>query len=224
MAVKYLCQFNFLTTFKNNWYKVSDKYAVISISKNACSTVNVQSYSYQNKIDINDFKNAEYKHLCDINLNYIFQHPNRKYIINKKDNSLVYVCIIRDPIERLLSAYKTKRFVKFFIKKSFDKFLANVKYTFNNCLLSEINQHIQLQSAHFDFNDVDIFVYSSDYEKFCNEHNISFIKLNQNPDKNYQTKIELTDEHISIIKDIYKEDYEMIEKIKNSGKLYNGTL
>lgn len=64
-------------------------------------------------------------------------------------------------------------------------------------------------------------IYLSDYEKFCNENNISFIKLNQNPDKNYQSKIGLTNEHISIIKDIYKEDYEMIKKIKTSGKLYN---
>lgn len=221
MNKEYLCRFNFSKSFKNNWCKVSDKYAVISISKNGCSTVNVQSYVYQKKIDINNFKNAEHKHLCDIDLPHIFQSQKRRYIINKKVNSLVHVCIIRDPIERLLSAYKTKRFV---IEKSFDEFLLNVKYTFDNCPMDKINQHIHLQSAHFDFNDVDIFVYLSDYEKFCNEHDISFIKLNQNPDKNYQTKIELTDEHISMIKDIYKEDYEMIEKIKNSGKLYNGTL
>lgn len=220
MNKKYLCYLNFLTDLKNDWYKVSDKFAVISISKNGCSTVCTQSYTYQNKIDINNFKNAEYKHLLESNFGYIFEN-RRNYIIKEKDNSLVYVCIIRDPIERLLSAYKTKQFV---IENSFDEFLSNVKYTFNNCLLHEIDQHIHLQSAHFDFNDVDVFVYLSDYEKFCNEHNISFIKLNQNPDKKYQTKIELTDEHISIIKDIYKDDYEMIEKIKNSGKLYNGTL
>ena len=34
-------------------------------------------------------------------------------------------------------------------------------------------------------------------------------------------EIELTDEHISILKDLYKKDYEMIEKIKTSEKLYN---
>lgn len=217
MNTKYICEFNFFHIYKNNRYKVSDEYAVISISKNACSTVNVQSYVYQNKIDINNFKDAEYQHLSATNFYYIFQDPNRKYMIKEKDNSLLYVCIIRDPIERLLSAYETKLFI---IENSFDEFLSNVKYTFDNCMSHEINQHIHLQSAHFDFNDVDIFIYISDYEKFCNENNIPVIKLNQNPDKDYQSKIKLTDEHISTIKDLYKEDYEMIEKIKNSGKLF----
>ena len=59
---------------------------------------------------------------------------------------------------------------------------------------------------------------------FCNEQGIQYLKTNQNKDLSYQSKIKLTDEHISILKDLYKDDYEMIEKIKTSGKLYNGTL
>ena len=54
----------------------------------------------------------------------------------------------------------------------------------------------------------------------CSEKRVQHIKANQNKDLSYQSKIELTDEHISILKDIYKEDYEMVEKIKTSGKLF----
>ena len=51
MNKKYLCHFNFLTTFKNDWYKVSDKYAVISISKNDYSineSTNLYTFSKEN--------------------------------------------------------------------------------------------------------------------------------------------------------------------------------
>lgn len=213
--------FHFNETYKNNWYKISDKYAVISISKNACSTVNIQSWCYQNNLDITNYKNAEYKHLVEVDLGYIFV-KNRQHILKVKPEGIKYVCIIRDPLERIISAYKTKTFNND-NNLLFKDFLLNVSKTFNKCK-TNIDQHIQTQNKHFDFEDVDIFVYAHDYERFCNENNINFIKLNQNADKSYQSKIELTNEHISILKDLYKEDYEMIEKIKQSGKLYNGTL
>lgn len=55
---------------------------------------------------------------------------------------------------------------------------------------------------------------------FCKDYNIQYLKTNQNIDKSYQSKINLTAEHISILKKLYKEDYNMIDKIKQSGKLY----
>jgi hypothetical protein len=55
---------------------------------------------------------------------------------------------------------------------------------------------------------------------FCKDYNIQYLKTNQNIDKLYQSKINLTVEHISILKKLYKEDYYMIDKIKQSGKLY----
>lgn len=213
--------YDFNEIFKNNWYKVSDEFAVVSISKNACSTVNVQSWCYQKNLDITNYKDAEYKHLTETNFGHIFHNNRTDYILHKKPKGIKYVCIIRDPLERFISAYKTKTFIND-NNLSFNDFLLNVKQTFNECK-TNINQHIQTQNKHFDFEDVDIFVYACDYERFCKENNINFIKLNQNEDKSYQDKIILTEEHISIVKELYKEDYDMIEKIKHTGKLY-GTL
>lgn len=204
--------------YKNNWYKVSDDFAVISISKNACSTVNIQSFCYQHKLDINKFKIAEYNHLDEVDLGYIFIE-NRVHLLREKPKGIKYVCIIRDPLERILSAFKTKDCNT---NPNFDGFLFDVVKSFEN-EPAFIDQHILSQSNHFSFDDVDIFVYSSDYGKFCEKYNIPFIKLNQNPNKNYQSEIILTDKQKNTISLLYKDDYEMIEKIKQSGKLY-GTL
>jgi hypothetical protein len=220
MNIIYSTTNNFNNTFKNNWYKVSDNFAVISISKNACSTVNIQSWCYQNKLDINDYKQYKYNHLSEVNLAYIFC-ANKQYLLRKKPEGIKYVCIIRDPLKRLISAYKTKAFIKS-NKLSFNQFLLNVNNTFNGSKIS-INQHIQTQSEHFNFEDVDIFVYAHDYEKFCKENNINFIKVNKNPDEEYQHKIILSDDDYKLVKKIYASDYDMIQKVKQSGKLY-GTL
>ena len=131
------------------------------------------------------------------------------------------IFIFRDPIKRFLSAYKTwfvggnrtiDEFVKF-VKKDIEKYKDHINI---------INEHYRPQYTFINFEDIDIFIEQKDYEKFCNEQGIQHIKANQNKDLSYQSKIELTDEHISILKDLYKEDYEMMEKIKTSGKLYNG--
>lgn len=204
--------------YRNNWYKVNDEFAVISISKNACSTVNVQSWTYRNKLDINLFKKAEYAHLNDVKLDYIFQKQyNRRFILTDKPDNLKYVCIIRDPIQRFISTFNTTKFTR---ESDFNIFLKDVVKSFKLLSFNRINQHIQPQSAHFNFEDVDVFVYASGYDKFCNEYNIPFIKLNQNPNKNYQNNILLSDDNIEMIKNLYKEDYNMIDKIKQSGKLY----
>lgn len=204
--------------YRNNWYKINDEFAAISISKNACSTVNVQSWTYRNKLDINTFKKAEYKHLMDVKLDYIFQKQyNRRFILNDKPDDLKYICIVRDPIERLISAFNTNKFTK---ESDFTIFLNDVAKSFKLLSFNRINQHIQPQSAHFNFEDVDIFVYASDYDKFCNEYNIPFIKLNQNPNKNYQNNTLLSDNNIEIIKSLYEKDYILLDKIKQSNKLY----
>lgn len=207
-------------------YKISDNFVVCTCSKNGCTTVMLQSLCYNEKRDINFYNDLEYKHVGQGKYGNLWPYSN-KYKINcdnvKKYPIQKLIFIFRDPIKRFLSAYRT-----YFVggSKTIDEFVKFVKedietYKHNIYI---VNEHYRPQYAFINFDDIDIFIEQKDYEMFCNEQGIQYLKANQNKDLSYQSKIELTDEHISILKDLYKEDYEMIEKIKNSGKLYNGTL
>ncbi len=203
-------------------YKISDNFIVNTCSKNGCTTVLLQSLCYNKKLDINFYNDLEYKHVNQGKFGNIWLSSD-KYKINcdnvKKYSSQKLIFIFRDPIKRFLSAYKTwfvggsktiDQFVKF-VKEDIETYKDNINI---------INQHYRPQYTFINFSDIDIFIEQKDYEMFCKEQGIQYLKANQNKDLSYQSKIELTNEHISILKDLYKEDYEMIEKIKNSGKLY----
>lgn len=203
-------------------YKISDNFVVITCPKNGCTTVMLQSLCYNNKLDINFYKDLEFKHVNQSIYGNLWP-ASEKYKINcdnvKKYPNQKLIFIFRDPIKRFLSAYKTwfvsgsktiDEFVKF-VKEDIETYKDNINI---------INEHYRPQYSFIDFDDIDIFIEQKDYEMFSNEHGIQYLKANQNKDLLYQYKIELTDDHVSILKDLYKEDYEMIKKIKNSGKLY----
>lgn len=207
-------------------YKISDNFIIVSCSKNASTTVMLQSLCYNEKKQIDEYNDLEFKHANASKHGQLWVYAD-KYNINwdivENNTNQKFIFIFRDPIKRFLSAYKTKfvgrgrtidEFVKF-VKEDIETYIDNINI---------INQHYRPQYTFINFDDIDIFIEQKDYEMFCNEQGIQYLKANQNKDLSYQSKIELTDEHISILKDLYKEDYEMIEKIKNSGKLYNGAL
>ena len=207
-------------------YKISDNFVVCTCSKNGCTTVMLQSLCYNEQKQINEYNDLEFKHVNQGKYGNLWQYSN-KYKINcdnvKNYPSQKLIFIFRDPIKRFLSAYRT-----YFVggSKSIDEFVKFVKEDIETYKdnINIIDEHYRPQYAFINFDDIDIFIEQKDYEMFCNEQGIQYLKANQNADKSYQSKIELTDEHILILKELYKEDYEMIEKIKNSGKLYNGTL
>lgn len=204
-------------------YKISDNFIVISCAKNSSTTVMLQSLCYNEHKKIDVYNDLKFKHAnCSIH-GKLWRYTD-KYIINcdnAKNLNEKLIFIFRDPIKRFLSAYKTwfvggnrtiDEFVKF-VKKDIETYKDHINI---------INEHYRPQYTFINFEDIDIFIEQKDYEKFCNEQGIQHIKANQNKDLSYQSKIKLTDDHISILKDLYKEDYEMMEKIKTSGKLYNG--
>lgn len=209
--------------------KINDTYTVIKVPKNGCSTVAIQTliYNEPHKFNIIYFKDCEYKHLNGIGRGLIFPltynfFVNCDDIKNKPNEKLCF--IFRDPYERFLSAYKTDFIGK---NKTIIEFIDFVKNEINTNKhnLKIVDEHYRPQHTFLNFEDVDVFIELKDYEKFCNENNILFIKANQNFNKNYKNEItlNLTKEHINDIKELYKEDYIMIDKIKNSNKLY-GTL
>lgn len=207
-------------------YKISDNFVVNTCSKNCSTTVMLQSLCYNEHKKIDEYNDLEFKHVCysiheklwvysykyRINCDNVKNYPNEKLIF-----------IFRDPIKRFLSAYRTKFVGRGRTIDEFVKYVKNDIETYKDNI-NIVNEHYRPQYTVINFDDIDIFIDQNDYEMFCNKQGIQYLKANQNKDLLYQSKIELTDEHISILKDLYKEDYEMIEKIKNSGKLYNGTL
>lgn len=204
-------------------YKISDNLVVCICPKNGCTTVMLQSLCYNEKRDINFYNDLEFKHAnCSIHGQlwpYSYKYKiNCDNVKNYPNQKLIF--IFRDPIKRFLSAYKTE-----FIGKSMsiDEFIALVEHNIkvNKNKLDVVNEHYRPQYTFINFDDIDLFIEQKDYQMFCEENNVQYLKLNQNADKSYQDKIELTEEHISILKELYKDDYEMIEKIKNSGRLFN---
>lgn len=210
----------------NIGYKISDNFIVISCAKNASTTVMIQSLCYNEHKKIDEYNDLGFKHANESNRGNLWRY-SIKYKINcnivKNYTNEKLIFIFRDPIKRFLSAYKTW-FVG--LNRTIDDFVKFVKkdIEIHKDNINIINEHYRPQYTFINFDDIDIFIEQKDYEMFCNEQGIQYLKTNQNKDLSYQSKIKLTDEHISILKDLYNDDYEMIEKIKTSGKLYNGTL
>jgi len=198
------------------FFKVSDKYIVSLISKNGCSTVAIQSHCYNCNEDINKYKHLEYDHLYghwsgnfiyDFSIDYtkVHNYPNQKV-----------VAIFRDPIERYMSIWGTS-IVKHPNKNDFHDNLLQVKNHFDNNI--GLNHHYCPQYMFYDFDKIDIFVELKDYPKFCEENNIPWIMINKNNNSEYK-KLVPTEEQKQIIKEIYNKDYILLNKIRNSNKLY----
>lgn len=198
---------------EHSFYKVSDKYIVSLISKIGCSTVAIQSHCYNCNKDINNYKYFEYKHLGGRywTKNFIF-----KYSINHPLSNQIVVALFRDPIERYMSTWGTNVVVHP-NKNNFNDNLIKVKEHFDNKI--KLDHHYCPQYMFYDFDKIDIFVELKDYSKFCEEHNIPCITVNKNGNPQYK-KLVPTEEQKQIIKDIYNEDYILIDKIRNSNKLY----
>jgi hypothetical protein len=201
---------------EKSFFKVSDKYIVSLISKIGCSTVAIQSHSYNCNEDINKYKHLEYENLWGhwnddfiykFNIDYtkLHNYPEQKVVV-----------IFRDPIDRYMSIWGTSVF-NHLNNNDFNDNLLKVKEHFDNNIW--LNHHYCPQYMFYDFDKIDIFVELKDYPKFCEEHNIPWIMINKNNKPEYK-KLVPTEEQKQIIKDIYNEDYILLDKIRNSNKLY----
>lgn len=197
----------------NMWGAISDKYESILIPKCGCSTINAQVRVY-NKVDDNIDKwfPASYIHVSLYDKRF-FSLGRKLLQFGRKNSKRKKIVVFRDPIERFISAYRC--FFK--EKESIDSFVKDFFALYEDGLFHKINVHLGLQSAYFDFEDVDTFIELKDYPEFCKQNNIPWIALNQSYDK---TPIELSEETIVKLKEIYADDYTMIDNIKKSGKLW----
>lgn len=208
----------FNSYYHNHFYKVSENYVVSMISKIGCSTVALQTKCFNQNLNIEEFKESEYKHINKVYKDSIFVEM-LKYKINYR-NVYKYpeqkvVALFRDPIERYISICGTM--FSHLNENNFNDNLLKVKEHFDKKI--ELDHHYSPQYMFYDFDKIDIFVELKDYPKFCEEHNIPWIMANKNDKPEYK-KLVPTEEQKQIIKDIYNEDYILLDKIKNSNKLY----
>lgn len=195
---------------KKQWVSINDEFITLPISKNGCTTVFAQADCYSDKHDISIYDCITHKH-ANKEIPSFFQKCY-KNAINIDSSNKKRLIIFRDPKERLFSAWKNQ-----FNNYSFDEFVTNVYNTFQKCDTNNIDQHINLQCNYYNFDDIDVFVDLNDYPKFCIEHNIPWIALNQTT---YKEKPSIPPHLEKLIEDIYKEDYKLIEKIKTSNKIW----
>lgn len=190
-----------------NILPIHDQWAATYISKVGCSTVAIQNICYYNNIDIKNYGIYHYEHI-----HYI--HEAR---INEPIGDRHVVGIFRNPVERFISAWKGKQV-------GMPHLTANEVI---NLMLSEKRKYGEIQNLHYreqckqyDIGAADLYVELKDYNEFCNLYNIPIITVNKNPNLNYKQEAILTDDDIALIKDFYQKDYEYIESIRKSGKLY----
>lgn len=202
LALNQIIRFDYQEAMLTSYYKVSDEYCVTAIPKCACSTTALQTLHYNGLISVEDCEKEKYKHIHKL-------HSKAREVNHNVDfNSLIKVQIIRDPLERFISAYHT----------------LNYSDTNWNCFLYEKAKDIMKDDRHFApqylySKHPDIYVYIKDYEKFCAEHGIEYLPANINNKPEY-LNFKITENDKEYIKELYYKDYDFLEHIKNTGKIW----
>lgn len=135
-------------------------------------------------------------------------------------DKIVFV-VIRDPLERIISAYKQigrEKHLQFdtyidIVSNSLDLYFKN-----DPCVLNNINRHILPQFRQYDLNCIDIFVNINDLDTFLEEYGITFkpkINITTNKINTEQYKYS-----IDKLKKILKPEYDTYNEIINSEKYY----
>lgn len=201
--------------YPNNFYQISDKHVICEIPKCGCSTVVLQSLCYNEGKNISEYSCCKYKHLNDVFAS--IWSIIKGYSLNESHltKNQQAIALYRDPIERYISAWGTRHSGRFN-----DDFYQNLIAIKNNIYTdTHIDHHYTPQSMFYNFENIDIFIKLEDYQKFCDEYNIPWLMVNKNISEEYK-KIQVTEEEKEMIKDIYKDDYILLDKIQKSNKIY----
>ena len=219
--------------FYCNKYIYINNYAINFMSKCGCSTLGYYGYiqKYGNtflRYNEKSIHEYEFKHFKYANIDQS-KHGYHKIInqyclVKYEDidrNKYKTVAIFRDPIERIISArnpliddYKLNN-----TKEFFDLVIDQYNLGEGN-----MNQHIMPQYLYYNFDDIDIFIELKDLYKWLNSIGLEPLKLNQTPKDLYKddpyNNEETFNKYIPILKKLYLNDYILIDKIKNSNKLW----
>lgn len=205
MSKFYIDSFNI---YRKQLLQVADNIFVKPISKVGQTSQLIQSMVYRGYGNLQDYSFLEYKNTSECPDRLFYTQMINPHLLPKGSKVVV---LYRDPLERLISAWKTKPLG---YVGTFEEFVKDVAKCFEILPIEHIDQHINLQTNHFSPDYVTDYMELKDYKAFCEQNNIPYIELNKNPNKDYQ-KIEISEDIKSLVKEIYAKDYQFINSIKN---------
>lgn len=188
---------------------LKDNFYYVDIAKNASSTLRNIKYFYDNKKEFNG-NNYQLWNLYKFNDDF-------QSFINDDNNRLI--CVLRNPIDRLISYYLN-------LKKCQNKYVPLIK-NFNDMVMyanmeahtTNSDPHIQPQYINYLYyekyiTDVIMIENLSDFLK--NNVHTDYFKIVNSFNHLYDNfKYEFTEDLINQIKNIYKEDFLLIKNLKN---------
>lgn len=179
------------------------------ISKCGCSSIFYNSMCIHN-IATDEQQVFEYKHLSawhnDDVCNAIIKYT-------KEDNKY-YVGVIRDPLERIKSAYYT--LTTFFkLEMSTQQY---VTYLIEALEQDEyiINRHVLLQFRQYDYKETDLFVHINDLNRYFSSINIENCYINKSIPSFKKIEFDIDTKLLSLL----EKDYDIYNDILNSDKLF----
>lgn len=189
-----------LAAYKGRFYAVSDEYAVSSVSKCGCSTVALQTLLYYKQVTEEECAALKHRRIKE-------KHPQARRAQKMHDGLKVW--IFRDPVERFVSAYFSTDG-----ETDWPSFLEDKAPK-----LVTWERHFLPQAQYHEGEAPDVYVELKDYGAFCREHGIPVFPANVNASEAYR-KFRLSETDNLLIRQLYAEDYALLEQIRQSGKCY----
>lgn len=172
------------------------------------------------------------KEFCDYNkIPIVWHNRNLDKTKSKIYNCDKLFCVLRNPIDRVMSAYSYLKNggINDMDKQDWDTYCGRFTdintFIENNLIVAETEQiHFRSQykwlldmSGNIHINKIEVLKFerlNEDLKNFQQRYNLKKFNLKHNNRSNRNGVI-LNDNSISIIKDIYQRDYDLINKFKN---------
>lgn len=144
----------------------------------------------------------------------------------KKNGKILKFAVWRDPVERLISNYKWFLMEKnwrvyfnwldLYEDNSFGRFLEFVEFELGKSNPKAQDEHIRKQVDYYNPTDVDYIIHINRLDEFLIQNEIPILEIKQN--QTCKNKVEITNEQINKIKELYKDDYLLLNHEKSIGK------
>ena len=194
-------------------------YAISMISKNANTTIGVLGCMRRgiNLFDKGEtLKTFEYTHLSLLGDRVSKWNTINNELTKYEDidrDKYTTVMIYRDPIERLISA---KNVIA--DDMPYDKYWAKIIETFDTIDTNYINNHLLPQNTFIGKSEIDLYVRMEDVSDFLKSIGIEPIEINKS--KPGKKPLSIPNDVLEKLIDIYSVDYELLDKINNSGRVW----
>lgn len=196
--------------FGNYFCKIKDNLYFVVISKNACTSI---------KKYILDKYNIKYTNFYDLHKKIGFTENYFLTLVSNKDKlNGIKFAIYRDPLSRAISSYKHMKYKEQYRGYNINNFneyidLCKTHLNYNNPI--NCDEHIRRQSDYYKKDDVNYVIDINILNEFLKLFNVDIGFENISED----FPIEITNEQISIIRELYKNDYEILNYKNYIGSL-----